>query len=228
MILVLLFFKFKGFNMKDVKDKYRKESVLDAIHNYDLDVEKRTLFLHSQQYYGDGDGTPSEESGVDWKMATKFMKNMHYLNNISDEPITIKMASCGGDYYFGMAIFDIIKQSKAPVDIYAYVHARSMTSIILQAARRRYISKNCIFMVHYGEYGDYGDLRKVTSGLDFYNQHNKTMFDVYANRCVNGVAFQGQSYQQVVDFIQEKTEKKVDWWLHAPDAVLYGFADEVF
>lgn len=212
--------------MKD--KKYKKESVLDAIHNYDIDVEERTIFLHSQQYYGDGDGTPSEESGVDWKMATKFMKNMHYLNNISDEPITIKMASCGGDYYFGMAIFDAIKQSKAPVDIYAWVHARSMTSIILQAARKRYISKNCIFMVHYGEYGDYGDLRKVASGLQFYETHNKTMFDIYADRCVNGGFFQGRTKQQVADFIQEKTDKHVDWWLHADEAVLYGFADKVF
>ena len=216
----------KVFVMKD--KRYRKESVLECIHQNDVDVEERTIFLHSQQYYGDGDGTPSDESGVDWKMATKFMKNMHYLNNISSEPITIKMASCGGDYYFGMAIFDIIKQSAAPVDIYAYVHARSMTSIILQAARKRYISKNCIFMVHYGEYGDYGDLRKVESGLNFYVGHNKTMFDVYADRCVNGGFFAGQKHEQVVDYIQKKTDSKVDWWLHADEAVLYGFADEVF
>lgn len=211
-----------------MKDKYKKESVLDAIHNYDIDVEERTIFLHSQQSYSEDGSTPVEESGVDWKMATKFMKNMHYLNNISDEPITIKMSSCGGDYQFGMAIYDIIKQSKAPVDIYAWVHARSMTSIILQAARKRYLSKNCAFMIHYGEYGDYGDFRKVASGIDFYKYSNSTMFDIYTDKCVHGGFFIGQAREYVYNFIVDKADRKVDWWLNANEAVLYGFADEVF
>lgn len=212
--------------MDESKDKC---DMLDKIHSLDINPHTRTIWLHAQQYYGDGGATAADEGGVDWKMATKFMKNMDYLNNISNDPISIKMASCGGDYYFGMAIFDMIKQSNCPVDIYAYVHARSMTSIILQAARKRYISKNCIFMVHYGEYGDYGDLRKVESGLSFYVGHNKTMFDIYADRCVEGAFFKDQhmTKQQVADFIQEKTDKKIDWWLRAEDAVHYGFADEV-
>ena len=40
--------------------------------------------------------------------------------------------------------------------------------------------------------------------------------------------FAGQKHEQVVDYIQKKTDSKVDWWLHADEAVLYGFADEVF
>lgn len=206
--------------------KKNNSSLLEQIHYYDLNINTRTIYLHSQEYSSE-DGW--SENGVDYKMATKFIKNLDYFNSISEEPIKVIMTSCGGCWNFGMMIYDAIKQSKSPIDIYAYAHARSMTSIILQAARKRYISKHCDFMIHYGEYSDSGDLRKVTNGITYYEKHNKEMFNIYAERCCEGEFFKGRMRKEdVSDYLELNVKDKVDFWLSADEAVKFGFADEMF
>lgn len=204
----------------------KNESLIDWIHEYDIDPINRVIFLHSQEYADDG----WSENGVEYKMANKFIKNLHHLNSLSKEPIDVYMASCGGCWNFGMAIYDAIKQSESPVDIYAYAHARSMTSIIFQAARHRYISKHCHFMIHYGDYGDYGDLTRVISGMEFYKKSNKIMLDIYSEKCENGDFFKKLKLDKngISKYLDNKMKQTGDFWLDSEEAVDYGFADEVF
>ncbi len=204
-----------------------KHDYLDEIHNFDIDLYRRTIFLHSQEYDHKGDG---EDNGIDWKMSMKFIKNLHYLNKVGNDPIDVYMTSSGGDYYYGMAIYDAIKNSKSEINMYVYGYACSMASIILQAATKRYMSKNADFMIHYGDYSDKGSLPRVASTLSYYMTHNKTMFEIYAERCVNGEIFKNgnMTKENVADYLELQVKENSDWWLSATDAVKYGFADEVF
>ena len=49
-----------------------------------------------------------------------------------------------------MALFDYIKYIKSPVNMKCFGRVRSMGTIILQACNKRYLSKNCLFLIHYG------------------------------------------------------------------------------
>lgn len=194
---------------------------LDVIHNNSIDVTNRIVYIHSS--------LDSEEVGVDFRMAVNFVKNMDYLNAISHDPIKLKMISYGGCWNYGMAIFDCIVNSKSPVSFFSYAHARSMSSIIPQAAKKRYISKHCDFMVHYGTYEDGGDFRQVASGLKFTEKQNDVMIDIYTSRCVNGPYFKNKDmgHKKVFNFIKNKIEKLTDWWMTSEEAVYYGFMDAV-
>ena len=198
---------------------------IETLQSYGIDVEKRIIYVNSENYGEFADG----ETGVDFVMAAKFVKNLDYLNSISSEPILVKTLNCGGCWFYGMSMFDAITESVAPVDIHAKAWARSMSSIIIQAGRVRKLSKHAVFMVHYGEYGDYGDFRKVGSGYEFYKTLNRTMFDIYAYRCIlaKSEAWHNMTQIQVAEFIENKVKEKTDWWLTAEEALYYGFIDEI-
>ena len=200
-----------------------KNYPIDEIHSYGLDIENRVIYVNSEIEI------EGEENGVDHKMASKFLRNIDFLNGINDRVITVKMMNCGGDWNYGMAIYDCIRKSKSKVNTISYAHARSMSSIIPQASKTRYISKHADFMVHYGEYGDSGDVRKVVSGLKHYETQNKVMLDIYAYRCVNGEFFSSKNYstEDTARYIEEQINKKTDWWITAEEAVYYGFMDKV-
>jgi ATP-dependent protease ClpP protease subunit len=196
---------------------------LEDIHNHGIDVENRIVYVNSESEY------EGEESGVDYKMARTFMRNMDYLNTISNKLIHVKMMNWGGDWNYGMAMYDVIANSKSQVNCTSYAHARSMSSIIPQAAKVRYISQHADFMVHYGTYGDGGDFRQVINGAKFSQKSIDVMIGIYAGRCVNGEYFynKGMDYQKTFNFIKKQIEKLTDWWMTAEEAVYYGFMDKV-
>lgn len=194
---------------------------LDSIHSNSIDAKNRVIYIHSSFDY--------EESGVDFKMATNLVKNLDYLNTISHDTITLKMLSYGGCWNYGMAMYDAISQSKSNIIFISYAHARSMSSIIPQAAETRLINKHCDFMIHYGTYEDSGDFRQVASGLKFTEKQNNVMLDIYAARCVNGQYFRERDMdkKRTYNFLKNKIEKLTDWWMTAEEAVYYGFMDQV-
>jgi ATP-dependent Clp protease protease subunit len=162
-------------------------------------------------------------------MSTKFIKNMNILTLASHDPIFIHMNTIGGEWSYGMAIYDAIKTSPCHVTIVAFSWARSMSSIILQAAHKRVMMPNACFMVHWGTSSVDGHYMAVKSGVEFEVNSEKAMLDIYASRCVDGPYFKnlGMNHQQVSDFIRDKMDRKSDWWLTAQEAVDYGFADSI-
>lgn len=194
---------------------------IGSIQDNCVDTQSRIIYVHS-------DFEP-DESGVDFRMAARFIKNLDYLNNLSSLPITLKMFSCGGCWNYGMSIYDAIASSKSPITCISYAYASSMSSIIPQAAANRYISKHCDFMIHYGTYEDSGDFRQVANGLKFSEKQNNVMLDLYADKCVNGPYFKERNMNKnkTRQFIKNKIEKLTDWWMTSEESVFYGFMDKV-
>lgn len=194
---------------------------LNSIRDNSIDIERRIIYVHSD--------IESEESGVDFRMATNFIKNLDYLNSISRNNITLKMLSFGGCWNYGMAIYDAIVLSQSPITFISYAHARSMSSIIPQAAQKRFINKHCDFMIHYGTYEDSGDFRQVANGLKFTEKQNDIMLNIYASRCVEGEYFRtkGMNHKKTLTFIRNKIDKLTDWWMTPEESVYYGFMDKV-
>lgn len=200
-----------------------RNNLLDItrIHEYSLDTKNRVIYIHSDM--------GGEEAGIDFRMTVSFIKNLDYLNSLSSDPITLKLFSYGGCWNYGMAIYDAIASSKSFITIMSYAHARSMSSVIPQAAPKRLISKHCDFMVHYGTYQDSGDFRQVINGAKFTETQNDVMLNIYAKRCSKGphAKENGMDIKKTYNFIRNKIEKLTDWWMTAEDSIYYGFMDKM-
>ena len=80
-------------NMSTTSSKINFEiDHISSIHNYHIDIPNREIYLHS--YISDSDS----ESGVDYRSATVFEKNIRYLNTLSMDPILVHMHIPGGEW----------------------------------------------------------------------------------------------------------------------------------
>lgn len=197
---------------------------IECVHSYNIDTENRTIYLTSEY-----DDDKYNESGTEHQMYTRFVKNITILNSLNDtKPIIIRSSNIGGDWNYGMALFDTIKRSKAPTHFYIDAYACSMGSIVPQSATRRFISKHADFLIHNGTYVMHGQYEHVEKHWEFYKSNTPIMLAVYADRCINAEAFKGKSKEYVIKFLESKIDKDREWWLHSDEAVYYGFADEIY
>ena len=211
---------------KLAKDEYL--SALGCVHEYGVNLFSREIFFHSQIISSESN---IDEPGVDYRSSVYFIKNLSLLNAQSKDNILIHLHSCGGYWDYGMAIYDAIKASKSPIAILAYAHARSMSSIILQAAGKRVLMPDCTFLAHHGTLGYEDRYTPVITSVKFTEQYETPrMLEVYAQKCIKGDYFKRRrmSKKKVSDFICRKFEEKGNWILTSQEAVHYGFADGVF
>jgi ATP-dependent protease ClpP protease subunit len=199
---------------------------IEYIHDYNIDVKNRIIYLNSEFTWGDNE----TESGVEYQMYSRFAKNMDILNNENDSPISIKSANIGGDWYYGMAMYDCIKRSKAPTNFYIDAYACSMGSIIPQAATKRYISRWVGFLVHLGQISVSGDKKAAISTFQYYASTIHMFGKIYSERCVNGPFFieKGFTQEEVAKYIVDMMDAKTEWWMTSEEAIHYGFADEIY
>ena len=132
--------------MASKKQQIDFSELINQVHNYDLNSFSREIYLHSHY----GSSLPEEEGGIEYRMATQFVKNLHLLDAHSQENILVHLQSPGGDWTHGMAMFDAIKAAKSTINILAHGEISSMSSILFQAASKRIMMPSCEFMIHRG------------------------------------------------------------------------------
>jgi ATP-dependent protease ClpP protease subunit len=205
------------------KPSGRKNEIIGEAHHQGILIESREIFLTGYE------GDVSEEPGVDYRMATRFERNMRLVETLNPGHVLVHMHSVGGEWADGISIYDTIKAYPYNVTILAYAHARSMTSIILQAADLRVMMPHSYFMIHYGSL--YMDCNEISaySLIEFNQVCDQQMLDIYAERCNNGQYFQekGIPEAKIRKFLDSKMREKQEWYLTAQDAVYYGFADAI-
>lgn len=114
----------------------RRRPENDDLHEYGLDVQKRTVYL-------DGE--------ITLELAVRTIKNISVLERLSKEdPITLLINSEGGDMVQGFAIIDAIRLCGAPIYGIVCGTAESAAFIILQACSRRTATLNSTLMTHAG------------------------------------------------------------------------------
>jgi len=173
---------------------------------------------------------PIDEPGVEYVMASRFIKNLRQMELESSDPILIHMKTCGGSWMEGMAIYDVLKVCPCRVTILNYTHARSMSSLILQAADDRVMMPHSEFMFHHGEYADSGELKTVISGLDWYRRSIDIMCNIYidAMKTTPGSKWVKKTRKSIRQWLDQQMDRKNDVFLSAVEAVENGFADRVF
>ena len=197
-----------------------------TVHDNGILPKSRQMFIHSLPETSEYDS----QSGVDYLMAAQVIKNLMVLKEQSEkEPVLIHLQTPGGHYSEGMAIYDTIRFMPFHVTMLVYTHARSMSSIILQAADWRVMMPNSYFMMHWGDMAFVGETRSTISHVDFMKKYqHPRMMEIYVAKARQGSRFRGWSSSRVYSYLARAMEKEGDCFLSSSEAVKWGFADEVF
>ncbi len=115
-----------------MKKKNIKDSV-DMIFETGLDTNSRSIIL---------------QGSVDEEMLHSLECSMRVLENLSNDPIHIRLSTGGGDVYQGIAIIDRIEQSPCEVHIHACGEVMSMGILILASGDVRTSNSLTTFMWH--------------------------------------------------------------------------------
>ena len=129
-----------------------------------------------------------------------------------------------------MAIYDAIAASPSPITLLAYAHARSMSSIIPQAAKKRVIMPNADFMVHFGTAAYEGDARSFLAEAKQNDRLDGQMLDIYTSKCYRGPSSAGTNTPRtrVREYLRQRMNEVREWYMPAAEAVDKGFMDGVF
>lgn len=139
---------------------------------------------------------------------SEFLKN---LDGVSE--IELHINSGGGSVFAGIAIYNMLKRSKATVTTYIDGIAASIASVIACAGDRVIIPKNGTFMIHKPTTGYFleslnaDELRKDADTLD---HCQKSIVQTYMERVKDGV-----TEQEINDLVNEET------WMNGSEAAEY-------
>ncbi len=198
------------------------EQLISEIHNHHINHLNREIYLH-------GHIDADEEPGVDYRMATSFVKNLHILCLQNNQNILVHMHTIGGNWSDGMAIFNAIKLCASPVVILGYAQASSMSGIVFQSADKRVLMPDCEIMIHHGSIAVEDTTMAVKSAVDQNEKSCRRMLQIFSERAIHGEYFKERNYsiRRAMTFIDQKIRQAGDWYLSAEEAVYYGFADGI-
>lgn len=205
------------------KKKDALEQLISDIHSYNVNHHTREIYLH-----GLG-GATDEEPGVEYRMATTFVKNLHILAQQNQKNILVHMHTIGGNWNDGMAMFHAIRLAKSTVTFLSYAQASSMSGILFQAADKRVLMPECEMMIHHGSIALHDNSMAVKSAVDMNEKYCKRMLTIFARRAIHGPYFRDREFslEKCMNFIDRKIKDKSDWYMDAEEAVAYGFADGI-
>jgi len=206
-------------NDHQIKDKPN----ISEIHDYNIDVLNREIYLHS--HISDA----NDEPGVDYRSAIMFEKNLRFLNLLSLDPIIVHMHLPGGDWQDCLGIYDNIKSSKAKIGIIAYAKVESSSSVLLQAADLRILSNNTNFLMHYGSISVDNEHKAALSMVQWSEKESEKMIDIFTEKCMYSKICKDKNWKRMIvrKHIVSQLATKRDWILTSQEAVDYGFADGV-
>lgn len=132
------------------------------------------------------------------------------------KPITLYLNSPGGSIVDGMAIYDVIRRSPAPVHCLVTGMAASMGAIILSGCAKghRRILKHGEVLLHQPLGGARGQATDVEISAKRILKMKEMLLKILAENC-------GQPFEKVAEDCDR------DYWLDADDAKAYGIVDEV-
>jgi len=212
----------------DHKLKVANIDLMFHLHEYDIDLKSNHIYLMGvdrgyESIVGD------QEPGIEYVIAKRFIKNINMCMRVNPgKPIIIHMKTCGGYWEEGMAIYDAIKSCPSKVTILNYTHARSMSSIIFQAADKRVMMPNSYFMIHDGTWGLDGTVKQVRSNLEFDKRTEVTMLNIYAGMMNEKGEFKDRGISKIKKWLRYQMDKKEDVFFIPERTIELGLADEIF
>ncbi|MBL8025456.1 MAG: ATP-dependent Clp protease proteolytic subunit [Fibrobacteres bacterium] len=184
------------------KDGKEKKSSVENILEDKL-LENRQIYLWTQ---------------VDDESAEKVVKRILYLNNLSKEPITMYINSPGGSISSGLAIYDAMQASKAPVATVCMGQAASMGAVLLCAGAKgkRSVWPNARVMIHQPLIS--GNMYAPATDIQIQAE------EMLRIRAILNEILAKHTGKKVTEI---ETDTDRDNFMSAKEAVAYGLVDEI-
>lgn len=201
------------------------QQLIHDVHNFLINYNTRELYLHGSPMSSGDEAEP----GVEYRMATTFVKNLHILEQQSASNILVHMHSIGGNWTDGMAIFNSIIAAQSPIIILGYAQASSMSGVVFQAADKRVLMPDCEYMIHHGSIYIDNNSIAAKSAIEMNERYCKRMLQIFARRAINGKFFTERNYSEskVNQYFNRKMKDKGDWYMAADEALYYGICDGI-
>jgi ATP-dependent protease ClpP protease subunit len=195
--------------------KSQRSELINDVHNFGIDFEGREIFVG---------GNDIDE--INHVLSSIFIINLRLLDR-TEGNILIHLNTNGGDYCYGMSMYDTIKSCQNNIITLSYAQSCSMSSIIPQAADLRIIMPNTYFMIHEGQLVLDGTSKTIKSFIEFNKQLSASALDIYTERCIVGEKFKNWKSDRIKSFIKKQMNNFEEWYLTSRQSVEYGFMDAI-
>jgi ATP-dependent Clp endopeptidase proteolytic subunit ClpP len=135
----------------------------------------------------------------------------------SYKKIEVRINSEGGEVYAGIAIFNVLRESKADVRILVDGIAASMASVIALCGKPVEMSKYARLMLHSVSGGCWGTKDDMRQTIDELERLETTLAEMY-----------GKKTGKSADEIKAAYFDGKDHWLSASEALALGFIDGIY
>ena len=136
------------------------------------------------------------------------------LRSIGPQPVTVSINSPGGDFFEGLAIYNLLREHPAKVSVKVMGIAASAASVIAMAGDDIAVGLGSFLMLHNGWGVVVGNRHDMASAADLFAAFDQSMVDIYAART-------GMEAKAIAKLMDAET------YLAASEAVAKGFADRV-
>lgn len=133
------------------------------------------------------------------------------------DPINLFLTTDGGNAEEALAIYDTIKYSKTPVDIYVLGKCYSAGFVILGAGKHRFAYPNARFMTHELSYNV--PYNKLTTHEDYTNEFRENQ------KQVNKLILSDTNIPS--EELKWHYEHKKDWFMSVKEALDLGVIDKI-
>lgn len=178
-----------------------------------LTIKEQVNSPSEADMYIDGEIVTDEYEDTDTS-AAGFRDALKSLGDV--KTINLHINSPGGSVFEGIAIYNMLKQSKAKVNIYVDALAASIASVIAMSGDAIFMPANSMMMIH-NPYtfamGNANELRKAADDMD---QITKASVQSYLAKA--GDKLDESTIKQIMDN---------ETWLTAQEAYDYGLCDEI-
>lgn len=145
-------------------------------------------------------------------LANEIVAQLLIMNASSDEKITVFINSPGGSVYAGLAIYDIAKFIKCPIETVCIGNASSMGAFLMFMGEKRSATKHARIMFHQPSTRIIGTAEEI----EIYNNQMQTL------------------KKELYDIVQEHTTMtnleelfRVDTWYTAKEALDLGIIHKI-
>ncbi|MDO7843446.1 head maturation protease, ClpP-related [Sphingomonas immobilis] len=134
------------------------------------------------------------------------------LRSIGNRAATVEINSPGGNYFEGVAIYNLLRRHPAAIDVQILGIAASAASIIAMAGDTIAIAHNAEIMIHQAQGVFFGNADDMEAAIPVLRKLDGAMVDVYAART-------GKPGDELLQMMRAET------YIGGRDAVAAGFAD---
>ena len=134
------------------------------------------------------------------------------LRSIGNKAATVEINSPGGNYFEGVAIYNLLRRHPQAIDVQILGIAASAASIIAMAGDTVAIAHNAEIMIHQAQGVFFGNADDMEVAIPVLRKLDAAMVDVYAART-------GKGGDELLQMMRAET------YIGGRDAVAAGFAD---